>query len=187
MIAILLLYLVLKLYVLTMIKKTKRKGSETMSNRTRVVDLEPNEIYTYNKKDGFKTYDPMSFKYKGFDILSLYKHYTDKKDIIKKEKFAFELLKEFLLLNDVEIESDTLYSLVSEMVEKVKVFKHSGEYHYFKTNEEGYVVDHRHIEGGITDRKFEVPEDIAKGYYKLNNQGKIIKDENKEMELWKVY
>ncbi len=157
-------------------------------------DLQDGEIYSYTKDKGFTLHDPFSFKYKGFDIKSLYEHYLDKKQRIKKQKNAIEHLKTLLLELEVITNEDLLYiasdieNLVSALTTKLpdRVINPDAEYMCTKTDENGYVIDFNTYKGNnIQKNKNAVRDEIKRGLWQIKD-GKLIKDTRKEVELWNL-
>jgi len=152
-----------------------------MSKYTKLKDK---EIYKYDSKEGFTLYDPLSYRYNGFDIKSLYKHYLDKKTLLKRELIYFDRLEKWLEENDITFNGDTLYKLLDDMFENTRVFKKNNDYHYVEFNNEGYISKYQIINGDVIDcDKTDIPQDIDLGYYKLVNDS-IIKDKEREELLW---
>jgi len=152
--------------------------------RKRVVDLESGEAYTYDKVRGFELFDPYEFKYKGFDIKSLYEHYTDKKNINKKNEEYFEILKEHLISSGYKPKAITLYNLIEELIDNVLIIDNEKKYNLFKFDEVGYIIGFDNIKGnqiGVDIKSF--PSDLTEGYYRIES-GKIIKDKEREEVLW---
>lgn len=152
--------------------------------RKRVMDLESGEAYTYDKVRGFELFDPYQFKYKGFDIKSLYEHYLDKKNILEKNEEYFERLKEHLISLGYTPKEITLYNLIEELINNVLIIDTDKKYNLFEFDDEGYIIGFDNIKGnqiGVDIKK--LPNDLTDGYYRIES-GKIIKDEEREEVLW---
>ena len=152
-----------------------------MSKYTKLKDK---EIYMYDSKEGFSLYDPLSYRYKGFDIESLYKHYLDKKAVLAKQKQYHTHLIKWLEDNDIEFNGGNIFELLDDLFENTRVFKKNNDYHYVEFNEDGYISKYQIINGDVVDYdKTNIPQDIDLGYYKLVNDS-IIKDKEREELLW---
>ena len=150
-----------------------------MSKYTKLKDK---EIYKYDSVEGFTIYDPLSYRYNGFDIKSLYEHYLDKKHLKNTHNQLYIKLKDWLESNGLTSDKNNLYDLIDVIIDKVKIFKKGTSYHYVELDDYGYIKDYSIIKGDIIE-DVDIPNDIKYGYYKLDGN-KIIKDKEMEMKLW---
>ncbi len=153
-------------------------------------DLKSGLVYEYDKLKGFTLYDPLSYKYNGFDIKSLYEHYLHKRKILEEQEKYYNKLKEFFCNNEIDIGGKDLFDILdvfmSEFFNKVRIIKDGEAYHYFNIDENGYIIKYLRLGGIITQDEYEIPVDIDLGYFKLTEENKIILDKYKEEETWNL-
>jgi hypothetical protein len=77
---------------------------------------------------------------------------------------------------------DKQLSTLTESLKEVKALKPSIDYMAYKVNEYGYVVNAVEM-ATFTDVK-DVPKDITKGYYKVDNKGNIVLDNARKSIIW---
>jgi hypothetical protein len=103
---------------------------------------------------------------------------------LKKE---LEDLKTYLKKEGVELEGKSLYDLVG-VLEMFVLSSQPQELTLIEKDEDGYVVSVQNLTSKsiLLRDSIKVPKDVEKRVYRLKN-GKFIKDEAKEAELWRVY
>ena len=153
--------------------------------RKRVIDLIEGEYYSYSKKEGFTEYNPLDFKYNGFDIKSLYQHYLHKLDILKEYEDTYKQIKEWLENNGMSVSSKKLKDLVSEMKDKIEIFNREDNFEFFEMDQDGYIIGYKRLDNGLLNNFLIdfIPNDLTKGYYKVVDN-KIVKDLERESEVW---
>ncbi len=91
-------------------------------------------------------------------------------------------LQKFLVENGVTPSDSKITSLV-ESFNKLNVLKPSVEYIHFTLGEGGYISGEQPF--GAVVEKQELPADIFRGYYKVEDK-KIVLDEEQRHKLWEV-
>lgn len=92
-------------------------------------------------------------------------------------------LQDFLVDNGAVPEDASLTSLINAF-EKLQVVAPNKNYTHFVLNEQGYIIGKNKF-GDIAVIESELPPDITRGYYKIENK-KVVLDENKRQQLWEV-
>ena len=91
-------------------------------------------------------------------------------------------LQKYLVENGVTPSDSKITSLV-ESFEKLNVIKPDTEYIHFTISKEGYISGEEEF-GAIVEKQ-ELPADIFRGYYKVEDE-KIVLDEEQRHKLWEV-
>ena len=91
-------------------------------------------------------------------------------------------LQKYLVENGVTPSDSKITSLV-ESFNKLNVIKPDTEYIHFTISEEGYISGEEKF-GAIVEKQ-ELPADIFRGYYKVEDK-KIVLDEEQRHKLWEV-
>jgi hypothetical protein len=149
--------------------------------------LKDKEVYVYDKDEGFQLYNPLSYNHKGYTIDKLYDLYMHKKDEVLELKKELQDLKTYLNKEGAVLEGKSLYDLV-EVLEMYVLSSQPHELTVIEKDEDGYVVSVQNLTSKsiLMRGSINTPQDVEKRVYRLKN-GKFIKDEAKEAELWKVY
>ena len=149
--------------------------------------LKDKEVYVYDKDEGFELYNPLSYNHKGYTIDKLYDLYMHKKDEVLELKKELQDLKTYLNKEGADLEGKSLYDLV-EVLEMYVLSSQPHELTVIEKDEDGYVVSVQNLTSKsiLMRGSINTPQDVEKRVYRLKN-GKFIKDEAKEAELWKVY
>jgi hypothetical protein len=149
--------------------------------------LKHREVYVYDKDAGFELYNPLSYSFKGYTIDKLYELAEHQKKKLEEFEFALEDLKDYLLSQGINTEGKTLYEL-SALMRKHQLSSNPHELTLFQRDKDGYITSVARLSSKdvLTRDSINIPKDVQKGIYKLT-RGEIIKDEEKEAELWRIY
>ena len=139
--------------------------------------LQKGEIYIYEGGE-LIPFDPLTYQYNGFTLPKLYDLYLDRKKLLSNLK----VYRDKLLKESPHLSGDTLYDVLDALFNKdnIEIINKNDRYYVFDT-EDGYIQKVAH--GSHVTKDIELPSDIESGNYYIDN-GKIIKDINKEAESW---
>lgn len=101
--------------------------------------------------------------------------------LINKINLANEKLHQFLVDSGVQPDEKKLGTLLDDL-NKIRVLVPTKKYFGVYLDDMGYI---KNI--SIIDELFEaqeLPEDIFKGYYRIDEHGKLIRDDVKRAQLW---
>lgn len=91
-------------------------------------------------------------------------------------------LQKFLVANGVTPSDSKITSLI-ESFEHLNIIKPGEKYIHFTISKDGYISGEGEF-GAIVEKQ-ELPADIFRGYYKVENK-KIVLDEQQRHKLWEV-
>ena len=149
--------------------------------------LKDKEVYVYDKDKGFELYNPLSYNHKGYTIDKLYDLYMYKKEEALALKNTLEEIKQYMIDQGLELTPKPLYNMV-DMLSKYVLSSKPEDLMLIDKDDDGYVVSVKKLtsKSVLLRDNINTPKDIEKRVYRIKN-GKFIKDEAKEAELWKVY
>jgi len=142
-----------------------------------------NDIFKHNGKALIKINDILSLEYKNKTFRKWIKELEDANKYIEKQKEYIQQHKEVIIdfINYCGDHTDGNLKQVIDYLYYLLVINPSKEYLVCNT-EDGYIVDINNINGTIIENK-DIPDDICKGYYKVEN-GIPEKDEERYKKLY---
>lgn len=96
------------------------------------------------------------------------------------DQFVEELVQ-FLIDNGVEVKSQKLKD-IKALLGEIVILNDNKEYVSVKLDKNGYVKGYNIMDTIVEN--VDLPEDLDKGYYKLNKNNKPVLDKKRRKELW---
>lgn len=135
------------------------------------------EIYTYDKDNGFTIYNPLSYKYNGYTIDKLFQTVQHQREKIEALENRLAEIEAWSINEGVHINELTKQNLLTQF-DKIYLLDMSSE---------GYVLKVRKLstQNVLFKEGIHIPQDVETTLYKLNKGG-LEKDKEKEERLWSV-
>lgn len=96
------------------------------------------------------------------------------------DQFIEELVQ-FLVDSGAEVKSSKLKD-IKLLLKRMVVLNPKKEYLSIVTDKNGYIIGYNIMDSFI--EKVDLPEDLARGYYKINKNNKPVLDKKRRRELW---
>lgn len=101
--------------------------------------------------------------------------------VLKVVDQFIEELVEFLVQSGVEIKSQKLADIKAQLQEII-ILNPNKEYVSVVTDKNGYIKGYNIMDTIVEN--VDLPEDLEKGYYKLNKNNKPVLDKKRRRDLW---
>jgi len=92
-----------------------------------------------------------------------------------------EELAQFLVDSGVKVKSGKMEN-IKKQIKELKVLNPNKSYVSIITDKNGYVKGYNIMDGFIEN--VDLPEDLIRGYYKINKNNKPVLDKGRRRELW---
>ena len=96
-----------------------------------------------------------------------------------------ESLFQFLRKNKVQVPDKKISSLLQGL-EDIKTIVNGHDLVMVVLDDLGYIVDYS-ITDSASDKVDEIPEDLGRGYYKMDENGRFIRDDEKYERYWRTF
>ena len=146
--------------------------------------------YYYASEDGKASkVNPLEVRYNGTSLglqIDLYTKLDERYTTLNNElEYAILAIRDVLSTNGIDNPSDDLKSLTSDL-KRLKTIIKGEDYDVYTLDDSGYIKNVEELNGEVVQRVNAIPYDVAYGYYKLNEDGLPIKDEQKYKEYWEL-
>ena len=164
--------------------KTKRQERYEQAMKSKTI-FEPLSYYFSDLNRNIKKIDAGNVQYEGVKAKTYLQQNIYLQKEKEKDKKEFDFIRSYLISFLLDKGYDTVNIEMKELLDdlhKLLIITKDEEYQYIEFDNDGFVVSVKDINGEITEKIYDLPEDLSNGYYKFVD-GEFVKDEDREKEL----